>query len=166
MRLVDTYALSAGAKIDKPYVFEQYFPLPFEKYITLQAQTKYDSKDYSYWQDVVNLLYPVLEKHGIKIIQVGGPNERTYQYTVDLRGRTELNQLAYVIKGSKLHMGSDSLCVHLASHYDIPIVGLYSVSQSSISGPQFGTKEKQICFEAYLRTRTGKPFYSDKENPK
>jgi hypothetical protein len=166
MRLLDTYAVSSGSKIDKPFIFEQYFPLVYDKYITIQAQTKYESKDYSYWQDVINVLFPILDKHGIKIIQVGGPNELLYQYVVDLRGKTDVNQLAYVIKGAMLHLGSDSLGVHLASYYDIPIVGLYSVSQSSVSGPQFGTKEKQICIDAYLRTRTGKPSYSDKEAPK
>lgn len=166
MKLIDTYALSAGAKIDKPFIFEQFFPLPFEKYITLQAQTKFDSKDYSYWQDVINVLYPYLEKNGIKIIQVGGAGELQYQYVVDLRGRTEVSQLAYIIKGSLLHLGSDSFCTHLADHYNVPFVGLYSVSQSSISGPQFDKKENQVCIDAYLRTRNGKPSYSDKESPK
>ena len=166
MRLLDTYALAAGAKIDKPFIFDQFFPLVYDKYVTFQAQTKFESKDYSYWQDVINILFPVLEKHGYKIIQVGGPNELIYQYVVDLRGKTDLNQLAYVIKNASLHLGSDSVGVHMASAYDVPIVGLYSVSQSTVSGPHFGTKEKQIIFDAYLRTRTGKPSYSNQEQPK
>ena len=166
MKLLDTYALSAGAKIDKPFIFEQFFPLVFDKYITIQAQTKYDSKDYTYWQDVINILFPILDAKGIKIVQVGGPKEFLYQYVVDLRGRTDLNQLAYIIKNSMLHLGSDSLGIHLASSYDIPIVGLYSVSQSSVSGPHWGDKNKQILFDAYLRTSTGKPSYADKEYPK
>lgn len=166
MRLLDTYATSVGAKIDKPFIFEQYFPLFYDKYITIQAQTRYESKDYSYWQDVIKLIFPVLEKHGYKIIQVGGPTEYLYSYVVDLRGKTDLNQLAYIIKNSSLHAGSDSLGVHIAANYDVPIVGLYSVSQSAVSGPHFGTKEKQICLDSYLRTRTGKPSYSDKEYPK
>jgi hypothetical protein len=166
MHLAEVYATSTGSKIDKPFIFEQFFPLVFDNYITLQGQTKYESKDYDYWQDVINIISPVFEKLGIKIIQVGGANELPYQNVIDLRGRTDLQQLAYVIKNAKLHVGSDSLGTHLASSYDIPLIGLYSVSQSTISGPYFGTKEKQILFDAYLRTRTGKPSYSDKENPK
>lgn len=166
MKLLDTYALATGSKIENPYVFETYFPLPFQKYITIQAQSKYESKDYDYWQDVINLLVPIMEKHGYRIVQVGGPNEWMYQHVVDLRGRTEMGQLAYIINRSALHIGPDSLGIHLASAADIPLVGLYSVSQSSVSGPQFGSPEKQICFDAYTRIRNGKPSYADKEYPK
>jgi hypothetical protein len=166
MRLLDTYALATASKIDKPYIFEQYFPLPFEKYITIQGQSKYEAKDYAYWQDVINLLVPVMEKNGIKIVQVGGPTEMPYQNVVDLRGRTDINQLAYIINRSNLHVGPDSLGTHLASVGDVPLIGLYSVSQSSVSGPHFGSPEKQICFDAYLRTRNKKPSYADKEHPK
>lgn len=166
MKLLDVYSLTSGSKIDKPFIYESYFPLPFEKYVTFQAQTKFDSKDYSYWQDVINLVFPLLEKNNIKIIQVGNPNEWVYQYTIDLRGRTNLNQLAYVLNRAILHFGSDSLGTHLASNANIPLVSLYSASSSSISGPHFGDKNKQIIFDAFLRAKNGKPSYSSNENPK
>ncbi len=166
MKLLDTYALASGAKIDKPFIFEQYFPLPFDKYITFQAQSRYDSKDYELWQEVLNILFPILDKEGVKIIQVGGPNENSYRYVVDLRGKTDFAQLSYIIKNAKCHLGPDSLGIHIASSYDIPLVGLYSATWSGVAGPHFGTKEKQILFDAFKRTGTGKPSYSDKEYPK
>jgi hypothetical protein len=166
MKLLDTYALATGSKIDKPYIYEKYFPLPFDKYITLQAQSKYESKDYDYWQDVINLLAPICDKKGYRIIQVGGPNERMYQHVVDLRGRTEVGQLAYIINRSALHIGPDSLGIHIASAADVPLVGLYSVSQSTVSGPHFGSPEKQILFDGYLRIRNKKPSYAPQEYPK
>ncbi len=166
MRLLDTYALATGSTIDKPFIFESYFPLPFEKYVTFQAQTKYGSKDYDYWQDVITMVYPILEQRGIKIVQVGVPSEFQYQYAIDLRGRTDMNQLAYIIKNATLHIGSDSFGKHLAAGYDVPLVALYSVSQSTVSGPHFGSKDKQIVFDAYLRTKTGKPSYASQEHPK
>jgi hypothetical protein len=166
MRLLDTYALATGSKIKKPFIFENFFPLVIERYITFQAQTKFDSKDYNYWQSVINILLPTLEKNNIKIVQIGGANENLYKYALDLRSRTDIHQLAYVIKNAMLHLGPDSLGTHIASSYDIPIVSLYSVNQSSVSGPHFGSKEKQIVFDAYLRSQTGKPSYSAQENPK
>jgi hypothetical protein len=166
MRLLDTYAVNCGAKIDKPFVYTSFFPLPIDKYITFQAQSKFDSKDYSYWQDVINILFPVLDKSGIKIVQVGMQNEIPYNFVVDLRGRTNINQLAYVIQKSSLHFGPDSFGVHLASTFDIPIVALYSVIQSNVAGPHFGSKEKQILFDAYLRTENKKPSYAPQEHPK
>lgn len=64
------------------------------------------------------------------------------------------------------HVGSDSVGVHLSSMFNTPLVALYSISQSSVSGPYFGDKNKQILFDAYLRTGTGKPSYAAQESPK
>ena len=166
MHILDSYSLSSGSKISKPFIFEQFFPLPCEKYITFQAQSKYEGKDYNLFQDVINILFPILERNGIKIVQIGIPNEQPHKYCIDLRGKTDFGQLAYIIRNSLLHLGPDSLGIHIASSYDIPLVGLYSVSPSSVSGPYWGTKEKQVCFDAYQRVGNGKPSYSDKEHPK
>lgn len=166
MRLLDTYAVNCGAKIDKPFIYTSFFPLPIEKYITFQAQSKFDSKDYSYWQDVINIIFPVLEKNNIKIVQVGNQNETPYNLVVDLRGRTNIHQLAYVSQQALLHFGPDSFGIHLASTFDVPIVGLYSIIQSSVAGPHFGSKNKQILFDAYLRTTNKKPSYAPQEHPK
>lgn len=166
MRLLDTYALPCGAKIDKPFLLENYFPLPIDKFITFNAQSKYEAKDYDYWQAVINLVAPVLAQEGIQICQIGGPNELPYQRVVDLRGQTNMHQLAYVIKRAKLHLGPDSFATHIASSFDIPLVGLYSVSAAEVSGPQFGSPDKQILFKGYERVGTGKPSYAAKEAPK
>lgn len=166
MHLIERYALSTGSKIEKPYVNEVYFPIPFEKYITFQAQSKFQSKDYDYFQDVIDFLVPILEKYNIHIVQLGTSSEKPYKRVVDLRGQTSLNQLAYVMKNSMLHFGPDSLGIHLASVYDVPIVGLYSITQTTVAGPYFGNKEKQILIDAYKNNPNGKPSYSPQENPK
>lgn len=166
MRLLDIYALNCGAKIHRPFIYETYFPLPLEKFITFQAQAKYESKDYAYWQDVINIINPVLIEKKINIIQLGQPNEMTYQNVVDLRGKTSLSQLAYVIKNSFLHFGPDSLGIHMASAYNVPIVGLYSIIQPEVAGPHFGSPDKQILFKGYERVGNKKPSYSPKESPK
>ena len=166
MHLLNTYATSTGSKIEKPFIYTSFFPVPDEKYITFQAQTKSEAKDYSFWQDVINMIFPVVSKYGIKIIQVGGDKEKPYQYAVDFRGKTNINQLAYVIQHSCLHIGSDSLCVHLASGFDIPLVALYSTSPKTVSGPIFNKSEKQIIFESYLRMGNQKSSFSNQENPK
>jgi len=166
MHLLETYSLSTASKIDKPFIYSSYFPLPFEKYITFQAQSKFNSKNYDYWQIVINILYPVLEKANIKIVQVGQAHEFGYQYVMDIRGRTNISQLSYVIQKSNLHFGPDSLGIHMASHFDTPCVGLYSCSPSTISGPYFGSKEKQVLFDAYKNVKNAKPSYAAEENPK
>lgn len=166
MKLLDTYALYCGAKIDKPSIYEGYFPLPIKKYVTFQAETPYDSRNYSYWQDVLDMVIPVLKKLDIEVLQLGLDKEAPYQRLIDLRGKTNLHQLAYLIRRSMLHFGPDSFGVHLASHYDVPIVSMYSISMPEVAGPHFGDKDKQILFKGYERVGNKKPSYSQKESPK
>jgi hypothetical protein len=166
MRLLDTYATNTGSTIDKPYIYTKFFPLPCEKYITIQAQTPYDSRNYSYWQDVINLLNPIISKENIKIVQVGLGTEQPIEGTINMLGKTNVHQLAYIIKNSILHFGADSFCVHLASYFDKPIVSLYSISNPNVAGPHFGDTDKHILLKGYERIGNKKPSYSQSESPK
>ena len=166
MRLLDTYATNTGSKIDKPFIYTKYFPLPLQPYITIQNQTPYDSRNYSYWQEVINLIQPFLSKANICIIQVGTKDEKPLGGVINLLGQTNINQLAYIIEKSKLHFGADSLCVHLASIFDLPIVSLYSISNPNVAGPHFGNKDKHILLKGYERIGNKKPSYSKVESPR
>jgi len=166
MRLLDTYATNTGSKIDKPFIYTKFFPLPLGKYITLQAQTPYDSRNYSYWQEVVEILLPYLSKEKIHLVQVGTQDERPLNGSINLLGQTNINQLAYVIENSTLHFGADSFCVHLASYFDKPIVSIYSISNPNVAGPHFGNKNKHILLNGYERVGNKKPSYSQVESPK
>ncbi len=166
MRLIDTYSLATGSKIGRPYIYTTYYPLPYKKYITFQSSTTFDSRNYDYWQEVINSLFLPLQEHGYTIIQVGTNKETKILNTADIRGQTTINQLAYLIKGASLHLGPDSLCTHLASSFDVPLVGIFSNMMPSVSGPAFGNKDKQICITSYNRTGNGKPSYSPQESPK
>lgn len=166
MRLLDTYATNTGSKIDKPFIYTKFFPLPKESYITFQAQTPYDSRNYSYWQEVIALIHPYLSKENIHILQVGTKEEKAVNGTMSILGQTTLNQLAYVIENGILHFGADSLSVHLASHFNKPIVSLYSISNPNVAGPHFGDKDKHILLKGYERVGNKKPSYSQVESPK
>lgn len=166
MHLLDLYATSTGSKIDKPFIYTSFFPIPEGKYITLQAWTKSDSRNYAYWQDVINIIFPILSKQGYRIIQTGGPNDHLFDMCVDLRGKTTVSQLAYLIQNASLHLGVDSLGVHLAAGADVPIVALYSYSPSKVCGPYFGSPEKQILIETFTRTGNKKASFNHVEHPK
>jgi hypothetical protein len=166
MRLLDTYATNTGSKIDKPFIYTKFFPLPLDRYITLQSQTPYDSRNYSFWQEVIDLIVPYLSKEKIHLVQVGTKDERPLNGAINLLGQTNINQLAYVIENSTLHFGADSLCVHLASYFDKPIVSIYSISNPNVAGPHFGDKNKHILLKGYERIGNKKPSYSQVESPK
>ena len=81
MHLVEQYALSCGVKIDKPFIDTSYFPISADKYITLHASCRIQSKTYDYYNDVVELIYPFLQKENIQIIQ-NTPNNSDWNITL------------------------------------------------------------------------------------
>ena len=151
MRIIDAYALLTGSKIGKPYIFDSYFPIDCEKYITIQSNTQFDSRNYSYWQDIVDFLIQRLDKHKVSIIQVGVNGDPQLMNIKSTVGQTNINQLAYILKNSICHIGPDSLCTHLASYYDKPIIGLFSSNHAEISKPIFGSPEKLKIIDSYSR---------------
>jgi hypothetical protein len=110
------------------------------------------------------LLNPHLEKIGIKTVLIGGKDDPTASFIHDLRGKTTINQSAYILKHALLHVGNDSFAVHLAGTYSIPIVALYGSTQSQVHGPYWNDSEKTILIDSH---RCGnKPSFIAQENPK
>ena len=165
MHLITTYAIACGAKIRKPFIYESFIPLPSEKYISFHTNTKFLSKNYDYWQDVLDFIIPILKSKGISVVQTGGPNDPRMNGVIDYRGKTTTNQLAYIVKRSQLHFGSDSFAIHLASAFNVPLVALYNIIQPENAGPYFGDKSQQIIFDCCKRLGK-KPSYSAEEHPK
>jgi hypothetical protein len=161
MHLLEKYALSTGSKISKPFIIKKYFPLPFEKYITIQNSSGMDGKCYDYFQDVIDFLYPVLERNGYKIVQIGSKEDKPLNKVISLQGVTNINQTAFILENSKLHIGNDSFAIHMCSAFNTPLIGLYSVSSPEIAGP-FWKTDNQIC----LFPENWKPSFNPNETPK
>ena len=163
MHLVESYATNCGLKIDKPAIYEKFFPLGFDKYITFESSLE-ASKDYDYWHDVINTVFPKLLDKGITIVQIGKRGSKHIQNCASAIGITNRNQEAYVIKNSMLHLSVDGYTSQLAGMYDVPIVCLYSNNNKNDVKPYWGHPEKQILIESDRGGR--KPSYSNVENPK
>jgi hypothetical protein len=161
MHLVETYSLSTGSKIKKPFIHKKFFPLPFDKYITIQNSSGMQGKCYDYFQEVVNFVYEDLEKFGYKIIQIGNKNDKPLTNVFNLQGQTNINQTAFILENSKLHIGNDSFAIHMCSAFGVPLIGLYSVSSPEIAGP-FWKNKNQIC----LTPKNWKPSFNPNESPK
>jgi hypothetical protein len=152
MHILESYALACGAKINDCFIYEEFCPLPQERYISIQTSSTIDSLNYSYWQDVINEIEPHLTKAGIKIIQIGDLIGRGINEAIDYRGKASPNHLAYIIRHSVLHLGPDDYAVHLAGHYNRPLVALYGPTYPENTGPYFGDKNNQILLKAYELT--------------
>lgn len=163
MHLLTSYALASGTLIEKPFVFQKFFPLPFDKFITFHPHSK-GSKTYDYWQDVIDELFPILNNNGIKILQLGAAGEHSYKNCANLQGVTGLGQVAYLINKSILHLGADSFPVHIASSMSKKIVALYSNNFISNVGP-YWSRSEDVCL---LEPNRGedKPNFTLEESPK
>jgi hypothetical protein len=110
------------------------------------------------------LLKPILHQNEYKIYQIGGPQDPRLLNVDDAYLNTNYKQSAFLIKNSKLHIGIDSLPIHIASMYDIPIVALYSHIYPSNAYPFWSSKDKVCILES--DKKGNKPSFSYQEHPK
>src|ERR1700735_931511 len=108
MHLAKSYSHQAGQSINKIHTIEKYYPLTMDKYIVIQPWSK-PSKNYSNWDEVVELIFPILDKHNIKMIQVGGKDERPLKYCIQTQGTTSWGQLQYIVSRASLVLSTDSV---------------------------------------------------------
>lgn len=159
MHLVETYALQAGGKIGQMNVYPKFYPLPFDNYICIQPFSK-NSKSYSYWEEVLQLIFPFLSKMGISIVQVGGKDERALPLCHHTQGKTSFGQLEYILSKAALVLTADSISSHLAGYFDIPRVVLISNNYKNCVAPYFGSKWKEILLEPPERAAGTKPSFA------
>lgn len=167
MKLLESYSRSTSVDIKhKPFLYQKYFPLPPEitKYITLQNSSGMSAKNYTYWQEVVDILFPILEKNGIKILLLGDKDSTPLNKVINLCGQTTIHQSAYLVKRALLHFGNDSWLCHYAGAEDVPLVSLYGSTTVANHSPYFFNKDKTIFLES---DRNGqKASFAREENPK
>ena len=161
--ICEEYAKSLGVRVGRPQISDHFFPIPFDKYITIQTTNKFESRNYSFWDVALSLIKERLPQY--KVVQVGSKEDPLcLQADVSLRDATSFRQMFHVIKNSSLHLGIDSVGVHVASALDIPCVGLYSNMLSSQSGPLWHKDSDFTCINS--DKKSNKPSYATAESPK
>jgi hypothetical protein len=163
MHLVQQYALACTAKIDKPYIYEKYYPMPFEKYITFSPHSR-PSKNYDYWTEVLSMLAPDFKKMGIALVQLGGEKEKAFENCFNLCGKTSINQSSYLIKRAIMHFGTDTFTTQIASAFNKKMVVLYSHSPIQNCGPFWSNKEDVVLIESDKEGK--KHSFATEEKPK
>ena len=164
MKLLEVYANACSVEIqNKPTIYETYFPLSIQKYITIQNTSGMPAKNYSYFRTVIDLLYPILDKENIKMV-ILGENSPPLNHTINLSNQTTIHQSYYILKKSLLHLGNDSWLLHAAGAENIPIVGLYGPTTIKNHAPYFSDEDKTVLLES---DRGGMlPSYSPEETPR
>ena len=164
MHLVEQYSLAMGARINKPFIETNYYPLPFKKYIVVENGADIKSRIYGMWSDVILEIKPYLNERDISIVQIGHKDSELIPAAFDLRGRTTTTQQAFLLKNSILHCSTNDFLLDIASSFDVPVVGMYGNTFAEVAKPYWGDKSKHIILESH---RNGnKPSFLAEENPR
>lgn len=164
MHVLESFATSCGLKINRPYIYEKYYPLNIEKYIVLETNdSKYQAKNYDYWQEVVNLIQPELKKNNIHILQLCGQNDTRITNAYTIVGHSN-NQKAFLIKNSLLYVGTNNLGISFASFYSKKIVALFG-NVFANQGKPYWSEDKDVSLIEGFRVGE-KPSYHPTEQIK
>lgn len=119
--LLKSYADVVGVSIDDCSLFlntKIVENLP-DKYVVIHAgRTNWVGRD---WSGIkFEVLAKQIRQHGHKLICVGTLSDTEVTCDLDLRGKTNIQELAYVIKNAQLFVGIDSFPMHVAQTFDVP----------------------------------------------
>lgn len=164
MKLLELYSLATGLEIGDQFLVESFYPLPFEKYITIHPSSGMAGKNYSYYADVLLLLSPFLKANNIEVVQIGGKDDTPLKDCYHLQGLTTIHQSAYLLKNSLLHISNDTWTAHRAGAIGTPLVALYGSTSVANHAPFQFDPSRTIFLESH---RGGKrPTFAVQETPK
>lgn len=146
--IAEEYAKSLGVRIGQPKITSHFYPLVSDKFITFHTNDKKSpARHYDNWSLVIDSIKPLLKKEGIDIIQIGGKDDRIIEGCDFRYLDCSFKQMIYIIERSEMHLGIDSLPVHIASSLDKKIVAVYSNLFPECSGPIWNkdSKVKLLC---------------------
>lgn len=163
MKLLELYSLATGLKIGKQWLLEQFFPLPFTKYITLHASSGMGGKNYPMWPQVVELTKPYLSANGIEIVQIGAKDDPAVPSCYHTMGKDNIHQGSYIVRNALLHVCNDSVWAHRAGHLNVPIVEVFGPTSVANHSPYQYDKDNTIFLESHRWGRN--PTFAAQENP-
>ena len=120
MQLSTAYSNTCGLKIQRPYVYELFFPFVEESFITIDT----DTNNYNYWSDVINLILPYLNKKNISIFQLGNPNSAPLPSVNRTNGVLNSSQKSFLLNKTLLHLSSNNYSSQLAASLDKKLICL------------------------------------------
>ena len=164
--LAEMYAQHCESELGEYHIEREVFiDLP-EQYMTVHTTSgkgQWEGRYYRSYQEVVDnikQLYPDL-----KVVQVGAEDEPALNVDVDLRGKTNYQQLAFVVEGSSLHLCPDTFSAHIAAAVDTPFVALYGCSSARHTRPWVKDLNASKFFLLQSERLTGckeRPCYKNK----
>jgi len=143
------------------------------KYVVISPGTSARRRIKTWEEDKFgDLILQIEERYGLNPVLVGGEDSsevseriieivrkkdegRKMNHIQNLAGKTNLKELCYLLKEASLFVGVDSGVMHLASSFDIPVVGIFGPTDPFYVGPQNRrsrvVRENLECSPCYLK---------------
>lgn len=121
--IIEAYADAAGVKISDCnfYIDQEPVDLPDDFIVIHAGKTLWAGRNWSAYK--FDAIAKRIHELGYKLVAVGCETDHLPAFThLDLRGKTSISQLAYVIAKAKLFIGIDSGPMHIAQIIDKPSV--------------------------------------------
>lgn len=119
--ILDAYAQHVGVKRSDciPYIKREPFDIDARDYIVFHVdKTSWAGRNWiaERWREVSNEVM----RHGYTVVAVGTQKNQDIPCTIDIRGKTNVWQLADVIANAKLFVGIDEFPMNVAQAYNVP----------------------------------------------
>ena len=164
MHVLESFSTSTGLKLSKPFIYEKYFPLGCDKYITLDNTRENNPPNFQNWQEIFNFLNGPLSKEQISIVQLGDDAAPEINGAIRLNGKINLGQAAYVLNNSLLHLSTDSVSCHIANAFDVQTICLINEPVNSSHAPYWKDNAKsETLFESTQDSGIIKPEFITKK---
>lgn len=149
MHIAESFALASGSKINNQRIYERFIPVGSNQYIS------FHKIHYDQFQEVINLIQPVLKKYGIDIVQIGGTN---YPKILSIPKIKDYGCASYILRNSLLHFGEYSILFDLCASVNTKSLILNSIGYEKTICPFFLDKENSVVINKYIE-KDELPFY-------
>ncbi len=140
MHKLESFALSANAKIGSASIEESFFPIIEDKFICISTSSNESCKKYSYYDDVIFHIKPYLDKENIKIVQIGTSGD-TQLFHCNPYFQTNRLHNSYIIGKSMMYVGNYNLYTNIASHKNKNIVCPINIDYVDSLFPYWSSKD-------------------------
>ncbi len=148
---------------ETPLLSKEFFPLPFEKYITIYNEETIPANHYDYLNDVIFDVSKILSKNGIHIVQFLNSPKDLHLINCCYIHKFSFPQMNYLIGNSLLHLCTDTYTNEVSGALSVPSICLVGNRFPEISLPWYYSPEKNIVLGGPI---TPKPTFAAKETPK
>jgi hypothetical protein len=142
MHIAESFALASGAKLNNQRLYERFTPIGSNQYIS------FHKIHYDQYQEVLNLIQPVLKSYDIDILQIGGTN---YPKILSIPKIKDYGSASYILRNSLLHFGEYSILFDLCSSVNTKSLILNSIGYEKIICPFFSNKNEQTVINNYAK---------------